>query len=235
MASKITVDDNGFIVSVEPASKEALGPTVRKRSRTRTNSEKTPTTRNLKQRQRNLKTRSVSSKDKSMVTCTFCNSQVRADRLSKHISNIHPDKKLPPDTKRHTTASDKTRPRKLSPRDMSPTQKLSNKPFVRCSICEQNIRSDKWEKHLKKVHAASVTNKVSKSSSKSRNTAPKSPRTSRKSGGGGIDPDVRRRALKELHEETSYGDKYLGQVRREADGRFGSIPLYDDYSEESGA
>ena len=35
--------------------------------------------------------------------------------------------------------------------------------------------------------------------------------------------------------ENEYGGKYLGHMRRESDGRFGSLPLYDDYGEESRA
>lgn len=237
MASRVTVDDNGFIVSVEPASRESLGPAVQNRSYTRTNGEKAPTARNLKQRKKNLKSRSAvsKSKDKALVPCTFCNSRVRADRLPDHVARIHPGKKLPPPTKQRTKFSVGPQPRRLPPKDLSPMQKLGDKSFVCCSICEQNIRSDNWEKHLKKVHANSATSRASHTPPKSKNITQKTLPRSRKGGGASFDPDIRRKALQELHEETAFGDKYLGQFRREADGRFGSLPLYDDYSEDSGA
>ncbi len=47
------------------------------------------------------------------------------------------------------------------------------------------------------------------------------------------DEERTRGASRRLSEELDFGDKYLGQVRRESDGSFGSLPLYDDYGEES--
>ena len=40
--------------------------------------------------------------------------------------------------------------------------------------------------------------------------------------------------LNQSDHESRFGEKYLGQMRRDYDGTFGSIPLYDDYGEESG-
>ena len=42
-------------------------------------------------------------------------------------------------------------------------------------------------------------------------------------------------AFRQSQAETSFGGKYLGQMRREFDGKFGSLPLYDDYDDESEA
>ena len=41
--------------------------------------------------------------------------------------------------------------------------------------------------------------------------------------------------LRQSDHESSYGDKYVGQSRREWDGKFGSLPLYDDYGDEADA
>jgi hypothetical protein len=43
-----------------------------------------------------------------------------------------------------------------------------------------------------------------------------------------------RAAPAHLDDETSYADKHLGHMRREG-GQFGSLPLYDDYGDESDA
>ncbi len=54
-------------------------------------------------------------------------------------------------------------------------------------------------------------------------------------GNSGIAPELREEVLRQSRgEEGSYGGKYLGHMRRESDGSFGSLPLYDDYGEESG-
>jgi hypothetical protein len=42
-------------------------------------------------------------------------------------------------------------------------------------------------------------------------------------------------ALTQSASEKRFADKYVGQMRREWDGKFGSLPLYDDYGDESGA
>lgn len=132
-------------------------------------------------------------------------------------------------------------PKKLKARNLSQTQLLSRKPMVMCSLCQQNLREDNWNKHVRKVHAAK---------SRSQTVARQTER-SKVSNIGGLNGgnerhkylnrtsktnDVnseQRRAIRGFFEELAYGDKYLGQVRRESDGRFGSIPLYDDYSEDS--
>lgn len=246
MATRVTVDENGFIVAVEPASGESLGPAVKRRTYKRTGRAKASTTGSLKLSRENAKRRAVFPTRKPLVQCKFCSSKVQEDNLSKHITEVHPDKKPSATTtrkpqpalrSRRKTVLTKPQPRKLPPKDLLPTQLQSKKSLVQCSICQQNIRADKWDKHLKKVHAGCTT-KVSNSPSTMRNVSgePKARKSSsRKGGGASFDPDIRRKALRELHEETIYGDKYVGQFHRDADGRFGSIPLYDDYSEESGA
>ncbi len=40
--------------------------------------------------------------------------------------------------------------------------------------------------------------------------------------------------LYQSDQESNYGDKYVGQMRRDYDGTYGSLPLYDDYGDESG-
>jgi hypothetical protein len=61
----------------------------------------------------------------------------------------------------------------------------------------------------------------------------KRPRSKRASGSGRGSAGYEE-ALSQSLDETREGGKYLGQMRREGNGRFGSLPLYDDYGEESG-
>ena len=133
-------------------------------------------------------------------------------------------------------------PKKLKAQNLAPTQSLSKKPMIMCSVCQQNLREDNWDKHIRKVHAAATRLQPATKQTK----RPKPPQSGRVNKENGYHGSSRRRssasemsteqrhAIRGLSEELAYGDKYLGQMRREADGRFGSIPLYDDYSENSG-
>jgi hypothetical protein len=51
--------------------------------------------------------------------------------------------------------------------------------------------------------------------------------------GEGDDPNAQKLGLieDEFYDEQ-YGDNYIGQGRPESNGRVGSVPLYDDYSDE---
>jgi hypothetical protein len=44
-----------------------------------------------------------------------------------------------------------------------------------------------------------------------------------------------RAALDQSFYETNFGGKYLGQMRREGSGQFGSLPLYDNYGDNADA
>ncbi|MBU6362340.1 MAG: hypothetical protein KGS46_20205 [Chloroflexi bacterium] len=46
---------------------------------------------------------------------------------------------------------------------------------------------------------------------------------------------IGKESLWQSSDESSYGDKYLGHMQREWDGKFGSLPLYDDYGDEADA
>lgn len=83
----------------------------------------------------------------------------------------------------------------------------------------------------KSPNEARVTDKP-KPAIKRQKTKPPSNNTPRRSGSV-QDRERVKDVNRRLSEELDFGDKYLGQVRRESDGSFGSLPLYDDYGEES--
>jgi len=58
-----------------------------------------------------------------------------------------------------------------------------------------------------------------------RNQLPPHPNTNEKS----------QAAFDQAFHESRFGDKYVGLSRRESSGRFGSLPLYDDYGDEADA
>ena len=215
------MDENGFVVSVESVPERASPtPSVRrkrstaKKGRTRTKSttskKKSPAGRRV-------------TKVWTSAPCPVCGIKVSVNRLGEHRKKFHAGS-----GKNKTGPPEAQDPRKLPPKELTSEQRLSGRRYVRCSSCGSNLRESNWEKHLRKAHP-----------SKSGYPASKSPSTSwapQKKGKRGIttDPGQREKAIRSLLEETSFGDKYLGQARREPEGRFGSLPLYDDYSEESG-
>jgi hypothetical protein len=95
------------------------------------------------------------------------------------------------------------------------------KPMAVCPACRVAVRADRLKKHLGKVHPGwkgSVANLNTESESVSADRDAESPEEE----------------LNQSHHESRFGEKYLGQMRRDYDGTFGSIPLYDDYGDESG-
>ena len=217
---RIVVDENGFVVSSEfvpereppkPLGKRK-GSTVKKsgaKPRSVTGAKKAP---------------AYSDASARTSLCPVCGITVASDRLGRHRRKVHSGR-----GGAGSGASRTHEPRKLLPKGLSPQQTPGGRRMVRCSACDVNLKDSNWEKHLAKVHPA----KAGYSGGKAR---PSSGGTSRKKGRGVsvANPNQGERTTRALFEETSFGDKYLGQARREPEGRFGSLPLYDDYGEESG-
>lgn len=95
------------------------------------------------------------------------------------------------------------------------------RPMTKCPVCRVSVRVDRVERHLKKVHPGgpgSAANRAPEPESASTEEELESPEE----------------AVYQSDYESRFGDKYLGQMRRDYDGTFGSLPLYDDYGDESG-
>ncbi len=136
--------------------------------------------------------------------------------------------------------------RKVAKRPQQPLGARSVRgPWTKCRICGSKLLERNFDKHRKKLHASDVeplpsTSKTTKTASKkAKNNRSKTTKPLPVSRGGrkdrtGRDINLQGQALRQSFEDSSYGDKGLGHMRREQ-GKFGSLPLYDDYSEESWA
>jgi len=201
--------------------------------------------------------------DKSLVRCLVCNSSVREDRLARHLSKVHRSgfgvaspaaaggKLGSADNK--AGASNRTFGKATSNQTGRAVRGTVNS-LKEISKQDKNDRVEKLKEEIRNIdrslrklapgfHRVKIEELQRKRSlllKELRRPQEKrksvSTRTRRKTAGPS-------RAKSEQHEEVlrqsrgeegSYGGKYLGQMRRERDGRFGSLPLYDDYGEESG-
>lgn len=77
-----------------------------------------------------------------------------------------------------------------------------------CSICGTTVKNKRLNRHMKKVHPKAKS-QFSKTNDKKSVYVP--------------------------NDVSLDGGKYLGYMLRESNGRFGSLPLYDNYGEESSA
>lgn len=112
----------------------------------------------------------------------------------------------------------------------------SGREMVKCPVCHSQVRSDHLGRHLQRSHLAKQVSDnhydlVYPIEGTRRSSAQEQPPDTPPSTEMG---ERKRESFRQSFDEPRYGDKYLGQVRHESDGKFGSIPLYDDYSEESG-
>jgi hypothetical protein len=128
-------------------------------------------------------------------------------------------------------------------RSVQPTRSRSNKQsWTTCPKCRASLLQKNFQKHYRKVHPANLVpsssaNEVVTGRAKPKNR--KMTRTLTPSSGGkrdrtGKSLGLTGQALYQSFEDSSFGGKGLGHMRREQ-GRFGSLPLYDDYGEESWA
>jgi len=177
--SRITVDENGFVVSVQsiPGVKSVDPPSSKK-----------PRQKNKKRSSASATTRSVSSgylrfDGKSWTKCPVCEAKLLEKNLGKHQRKIH-----------GIEVSSRSAPGQASER----------------------------KKVLGNVKKAKRRKTSLPSSAGGRRT------------GTGRPTDLHEQRLHQSYEDQHFGGKGLGHFRRE-EGRFGSLPLYDDYGEESDA
>ena len=115
-----------------------------------------------------------------------------------------------------------------------PPAKLPVPPLVECPGCGCAVRRDRLDKHLHTKCPVGDTT--------ARTSGPLPKRPAPMQGGDEDDTtadlqdsDPGSESFRQSLYESSDGGKYLGHMRREWDGKFGSLPLYDDYSDESDA
>lgn len=216
MPRRITTDVNGVVISVESIPERVSAREQKLTIHTKT--AKSPV-------QKRVSNHKVASKYK-MVRCPSCRVMIKESSLKKHLlkkcdKNVHKESSLLPTPLKSSL--------------LTPWQTRSGRTFVRCSKCQVNVRESNWQKHLTKVHPKPEKNSTNKDLSLKEQTVPIGFSQNREKIPGTLSPSSNEARLvaRGLIEETQFGDKYVGQYNREVDGRFGSISLYDDYSEES--
>ena len=108
--------------------------------------------------------------------------------------------------------------------------------LVKCPHCMTSIRPDRLEKHIQTKcpkHTKKATRSDQFESSQVKTAKPKNSISHVNQTAEEI--RIGKESLWQSSDESSYGDKYLGYMQREWDGKFGSLPLYDDYGDEADA
>lgn len=151
--------------------------------------------------------------------CPVCQIMVRANRLDRHLRKVHGQEINNSATT--LTASTK-QPDTSSPKEAQPSP--ASRELVPCPHCQVQVRTDRLQRHLRKVHRSKVKKKLA-------------PQRIPKMGQIALS-DRQGLASETLYQsfyETRDGSKGLGHMRRDFDGAFGSYPLHDDFDDESSA
>ena len=148
-----------------------------------------------------------------MVTCPYCKIRIRSDRKEKHITKVHQNQITITKKIKHHSSFPKMKKVLIEPDKKQP---------VRCNVCNIKIHPDLLKDHNLRYH--NTLNKpveitIEKSPVKQNNL-------------------TRERFAPKKSYSYTYdprdGGKYLGFHKRDFDGKYGSMPIYDDYGEESG-
>lgn len=154
---------------------------------------------------------------KKIVACPICGLNINSSKFKKHLKNVH----------NNSSAKGILSARIAKPSDMEEfaSFQLNKKLLVDCPVCKVKVSSKRLNKHLNKVHNASKKEILNSSGKKvTHNDLP-------------LTTEDKANVLPESFyqdlDEKRDGSKGLGHMRREWDGKFGSFPLHDDYSDES--
>ncbi len=175
---------------------------------------------------------------RSMVRCSICGHHVNRKRLSSHMGKVH---STPNHAKQRSTQSSKVRDSvsgRAVPAPAPVPVTRTNRPQTTCPVCRVAVRTDRLERHLKKVHPPFAV-PTSRPGIPEPGRGPTFPARAgsparRVTHRTSSSPMPREEFLQSQY-EPRYGGKYLGHMRRDLNGTFGSVPLYDDYGDESSA
>jgi len=179
------------------------------------------------------------------INCSFCDASIKSSNLQKHLKNVHSQK--------------------FNRKNSRPTGYMNlEEEHTKCPICKAGIRSDSAEKHFGKKHPKENFMKYANLAQcplcKHRTQynvlivhiqmahAEKNPKMvmaeynrelRKRNDEEKIEKEMdqlvsEHEKLQQLHDEPRDAGKYMGFMIRE-NGKFGSLPLQDDYSDESDA
>jgi hypothetical protein len=103
---------------------------------------------------------------------------------------------------------------------------------VKCPLCKHRTEYNVLIVHIQVSHPGLNPKKVM--AEFNRNYRKGKPETHWEQNRDVNGPVQNHESLKQSQDETRDGGKYMGHMRRE-NGKFGSLPLYDDYSDEADA
>ena len=160
------------------------------------------------------------------VPCPICSIRFERARINEHCLKVHGK-----EFAKAAYGKTKTNKRKAKKKRTTPANNANAKsgarlspaghPMTRCQFCNVEVRADRLQKHYKKVH---LNKRISKPAKKvRRGTSGYDHR---------VDNDRYRKFQQQSEGEFNDGSTHWGHMRRE-NGRFGSFPGFDDYSEES--
>lgn len=167
------------------------------------------------------------------IQCPFCRVKVRKGRLGTHLRKAH-HQEIAPNAEIYLLNSPLPTTRKKSAGGQ-PSSARKEKSLTTCTICGAVVRVDRLLKHCARVHNPKTLSQVNESDVvRTRETS-----SGKRSRGSKNDLKRSDRKTSDVTSiqppwEPRFGDKYLGYPAREA-GKYGSIPLYDDYGDESSA
>lgn len=153
-----------------------------------------------------------------LIPCKYCDAPVAPKNMERHLRKVHPvESAAPQPVSSPNLAPKKPRAIRLPGTDAR---------YVYCSECKRPVHRDKLQAHLRKVHDIWVKRDERNHFRRvTRRTKSQSPRAS-------ASERLSLQQLEQIANEPFDGGKHLGHIERE-NGRFGTLPLYDDYSEES--
>lgn len=153
-----------------------------------------------------------------LIPCSYCNAPVAPKNMAKHLRKIHRIEAVTP----QPASSPKVALKKPKAIRLPGT----DAHHERCPECNSLIPRHKFQAHLRKMHdiwlKRDERNHYRKVGRRTRGQSSRASASDRLS----------RQQLEQSSDEPFDGGKHWGHIERE-NGRFGTFPLYDDYSEES--
>jgi hypothetical protein len=153
------------------------------------------------------------------IVCDLCGVPVLAKRLDKHRKKVHAQQGQILSGPSLSTSKDSIK----QPSSLTVQERV----YTHCSVCGVTIRVTRVTTHMQKVHRTPVGGPRSSTTTPTKNRQLPNPAQYSTSS----NTSTRYYSTTDPMD----GGKYLGHIRRDANGQFGSLPLYDDYSEESDA
>jgi hypothetical protein len=155
-----------------------------------------------------------------------------SNRRSNRLANVTSNKKPEPQENIFAEIANMPKPKsKFKPRFKG--RKRSKK--IKCLYCNSIVNEKNIERHIRKVHPgeqplSSATKKAELQNRRGRNSKSDRPHLVPEGQEGNMGE-----AFRQAFNEKRDGSKDFAHFRRQWDGKYGSHPLHDDYSDESNA